>query len=45
MKKDNKTSFIKLTPADNDYYFSSAIPQKIFSAIDLTLGIPVQEVK
>lgn len=45
MKKDNKTSFIKLTPADNDYYFSSSIPQRIFSTIDLTLNNPVQEIK
>ncbi len=45
MKKDNKTSFIKLTPADNDYYFSSSIPQRIFSTIDMTIGLPVQEIK
>ena len=45
MKKDSKTSFIKLTPADNDYYFSSSVPQRIFSTIDVTLGTPVQEIK
>lgn len=45
MKRDNKTSFVKITPADNNYAFSVLIPQRIFSYIDLNLMLPVQEVK
>ncbi len=45
MKKDNKNSLIKITPADNSYAFSVVIPQRIFSYIDLNFNMPLQEIK
>lgn len=45
MTKDNKTSFIKITPADNNYAFPVAIPQKIFSQIDINFNTTVQEIR
>lgn len=45
MKKDNKTTFVKITPADNNYAFSPTIPQRVFSQIDLAFTTPIQEIK
>lgn len=45
MKKDNKTSFVKITPADNNYSFSVTLPQRIFSYIDMNFNAQVLEVK
>lgn len=44
-KKDKNFTFIKLTPSDNNYYFSPSIPQKIFNYIDLHFNNDVKELK
>lgn len=45
LKKDKNFSYIKLTPADNSYYFSPTIPTKIFNYIDLHFNSEVKELK
>lgn len=45
MKKDKNLAFLKLTPADNNYYFPPAIPQKIFNYIDTNFEIEIKELK
>ena len=45
MKKDKSFTFLKLTPCDNNYYFSPAIPQKIFRYIDLNFNADLKELK
>ena len=45
MKKDNNHTFLRLTPADNNYYFSPTIPQKIFNYIDSKTNAEIQEMK
>ncbi len=44
-RKDKKSSFIKLTPADNSYMFPITVPQKIFGYIDANLSTAIQETK
>lgn len=45
MKKDKYFTFLKLTPCDNNYYFSPLIPQKIFRYIDLNFNADIKELK
>lgn len=45
MKKDKSFTFLKVTPCDNNYYFSPAIPQKIFRYIDLNFNADLKELK
>ena len=45
MKKDKNFTFLRLTPADNNYYFSSFIPQKIFRQVDVNFNAEVKELK
>ncbi len=45
MKKDKSFTFLKLTPCDNNYYFSPTIPQKIFRYIDLNFNADLKELK
>ena len=45
MKKDKSFTFLKITPADNNYYFSSTIPRKIFNYVDLNFNAEVKELK
>ncbi len=41
-KKDMKNSFVKILPVDNNYNFSAATINKIFSYIDMNSGTGVQ---
>ncbi len=43
--KDKNYTYLKLTPGDNNYYFSSTIPQKIFNYIDVNFNAEVKELK
>ena len=45
MKKDKSYSYLRLTPCDNNYYFSPSIPQKIFRYIDVNFNEEVKELK
>lgn len=45
MRKDKNYTFLRLTPADNNYYFSPTIPQKIFRYIDLNFNADIKELK
>ena len=45
MPKDKTYSFLRLTPADNNYYFSPTIPQKLFAYIDANFNIEMKELK
>lgn len=45
LQKDKDYSFIKLTPCDNNYYFSSNIPQNIFNQIALQFNTEIKEIK
>lgn len=45
MKKDKNFTFLKLTPADNNYYFSSFIPQKVFRQVDVNFNTEIKELK
>ena len=45
MKKDKNFTFLRLTPADNNYYFSPFIPQKIFRQVDVNFNTEVKELK
>lgn len=45
MKKDKYYTFLKIAPCDNNYYFSSMIPQKVFRYIDLNFNSEVKELK
>lgn len=45
MKKDKNYTFLKLTPCDNNYYFSPLIPQKIFNYINSHFNAEVKELK
>lgn len=45
MKKDKSFTFLKLTPCDNNYYFSPFIPQKIFRYVDLNFNTDIKELK
>lgn len=44
-KKDNSFTFLKLSPCDNNYYFSPTIPFKIFNYVDLHFNAEVKELK
>lgn len=44
-KKDSSFTFLKLSPCDNNYYFSPTIPFKIFNYIDLHFNAEVKELK
>ncbi len=44
-KKDKSSTFIKITPCDNSYYFSPQIPQKIFNYIVAHYNNEVKELK
>ncbi len=44
-KKDKNSTFIKITPCDNSYYFSPQIPQKIFNYIVAHYNNEVKELK
>lgn len=44
-KKDKNSTFIKITPCDNSYYFSPQIPQKIFNYIVAHYNNEVKEIK
>lgn len=45
MKKDKSFTFLKLTPCDNNYYFSPFIPQKIFRYVDINFNTEIKELK
>ena len=45
MKKDKSYSYLRLTPCDNNYYFSPSIPQKIFRYVDVNFNEEVKELK
>lgn len=45
LQKDKYFTYLKLTPADNNYYFSPTIPQKLFNYIDLNFNAEVKELK
>lgn len=45
LKKDNNFTFLKLSPCDNNYYFSPTIPFKIFNYIDLHFNAEIKELK
>lgn len=45
MRKDKNYTFLRLTPADNNYYFAPTIPQKIFRYIDLNFNADIKELK
>lgn len=45
MKKDKNFTFLRLTPADNNYYFSPFIPQKIFRQVDVNFNTEIKELK
>ncbi len=45
MKKDKYYTFLRLSPADNNYYFSTTIPQNIFRYIDLNFNADIKELK
>lgn len=43
-KKDNQNSFVKITPANNSYFFPNTIVKRIYSYIDLNSSVPVQKI-
>ena len=45
MKKDKNYAFLRLTPADNNYYFSPTIPQRIFNYVDTNSAVEIKELK
>ena len=45
MTKNKNYSFLRLTPADNNYFFNSKIPFKIFNYIDLNFNTEIKELK
>lgn len=45
LKKDKTYTFLKLSPCDNNYYFSPQIPFKIFNYIALHFNDEVKEIK
>lgn len=45
MKRDKNYSYLKIAPADNNYYFSSEIPKKIFNYVDLNFNEELKELK
>ena len=45
LKKDKNYTFLKLSPCDNNYYFSPQIPFKIFNYIALHFNNEVKEIK
>lgn len=45
MKKDKNFSFLRITPCDNNYYFSPRIPENIFRYVDLNFNTEVKEIK
>lgn len=44
-KKDKNYTFIRLTPCDNNYYFSPSIVTKIFNYIDIHFNEEVKQLK
>ena len=45
MKKDKNFAFLRVTPCDNNYYFSPQIPENIFRYVDLNFNMEVKELK
>lgn len=45
LKKDKNYTFLKLSPCDNNYYFSPQIPFKIFNYVALHFNNEVKEIK
>lgn len=45
MKRDKSYSYLRLTPCDNNYYFSPTIPQKIFRYVDVNFNEDIKELK
>lgn len=45
LQKDKLYSYIKITPCDNNYYFSPQIPEKIFNQIALLFNTELKEIK
>lgn len=45
MKKDKYFTFLKISPCDNNYYFSQMIPQKIFRYVDVNFNVEAKELK
>ncbi|MBS4761056.1 MAG: hypothetical protein KHX03_10205 [Clostridium sp.] len=43
--KDKNYTYLKLTPGNNNYYFSPSIVQKIFNYIDVNFNAEVKELK
>ena len=43
MQKDKNYTYLKIAPADNNYYFSSLIPKKIFNFVDLNFNEEIKE--
>jgi hypothetical protein len=43
MQKDKNYTYLKIAPADNNYYFSSLIPKKIFNLVDLNFNEEIKE--
>jgi len=45
LQKDKSYSFMKISPCDNNYYFSPNIPEKIFNQIALLFNTELKEIK
>lgn len=45
LQKDKLYSFMKISPCDNNYYFSPNIPEKIFNQIALLFNAELKEIK
>lgn len=45
LQKDKLYSFMKISPCDNNYYFSPTIPDKIFNQIALLFNTELKEIK
>lgn len=45
LQKDKYYTYMKIAPCDNNYYFSSKIPENIFNQIALLFNSEIKEIK
>lgn len=45
LAKNKSYSYLKISPCDNNYYFNSKIPYKIFHYVDLQFNADIKELK
>lgn len=43
-KKDSQNSIVKITPANNSYFFPNTIVKRIYNYIDLNSATPIQQI-